>query len=70
MPDKSRRQEEFSWRIARPCNGGHCVRVAAAGDAILIADSKNPDGPALSYSRAEFQAFANGIKRGDFDDLL
>jgi hypothetical protein len=69
MPDNSRR-EEISWRVARLCNSGHCVRIAATGDAILIADSKDPDGPALSYSRAEFQAFANGIKRGDFDDLL
>jgi hypothetical protein len=70
MPDNSGFQEKLSWRVARLCNGGHCVRIAATGDVILVADSKDPEGPALSYSRAEFLAFANGIKRGDFDDLL
>jgi len=37
---------------------------------IVIGDSKNPDGPSLSYSRAEWAAFVEGIRQGDFDDLL
>jgi len=37
---------------------------------ILIGDTKNPDGPVLSYSHAEWVAFVNGIRQGDFDDLL
>jgi len=61
---------EIGWRVARMCNGGSCVRVAPNGDAILIGDSKNPDGPVLSYSRDEFRTFVEGIRQGDFDDLL
>jgi Domain of unknown function (DUF397) len=61
---------EFAWRTARLCNGGACVRVARSGDMVVIGDSKDPHGPVLSYSRAEWLAFADGVTRGDFDDLL
>jgi hypothetical protein len=37
---------------------------------ILIADSKVPGGPALSYTVDEFREFITGAKNGDFDDLL
>ncbi len=29
-----------------------------------------PDGPALIYTRAEIAALIEGVKRGEFDDLL
>jgi hypothetical protein len=45
------------------------VRVAPSGDLIVIGDSKNPDGPVLSYSRHEWHTFVEGIRHGDFDDL-
>jgi hypothetical protein len=59
----------LSWRVARQCNGGACVRMASSGDMVLIGDSKDPDGPVLACSRAEMQGFLDGIRRGDFDDL-
>jgi Domain of unknown function (DUF397) len=37
---------------------------------IMIGDTKNPGGPVLSYSRAEWDAFVAGIRQGDFDDLV
>lgn len=61
--------EEFSWRTALACNGGQCVRVASAGDQIVIGDSKNPRGPVLTYSRDEWNAFVHGIIQGDFNGL-
>jgi predicted secreted Zn-dependent protease len=59
----------LSWRVARHCDGGACVRVAPAGEMILLGDSKNPDGPILSYTRTEWEAFITGIKRGEFDNI-
>lgn len=59
----------LSWRVARLCNGGACVRVAADGETVLIGDSKDPDGAVLTYSRSEWTAFVEGIRQGDFDDL-
>jgi hypothetical protein len=37
---------------------------------VLIADSKMPGGPALTYTVAEFREFIIGAKNGDFDDLI
>lgn len=49
---------------------GQCVQIAAAsGGRIAMRDSKDPDGPILLYSRAEFQAFLDGALKGDFDDI-
>ncbi len=61
---------ELSWRVARKCSGGECVRVAARGDEIVIGSSKHLDGPVIAYSRDEWAAFVEGIRQGDFDDLL
>jgi hypothetical protein len=61
---------ELSWRVAQKCNGGECVRVAAHGDTIVIGSSKHRDGPVIAYSRDEWTAFVQGIREGDFDDLL
>ena len=60
----------LAWRVARDCDAGNCVRVAPRADMIVIGDTKNPDGPVLSYSRAEWVAFVDGIRAGDFDDLV
>ena len=44
--------------------------MARDGEFILFGNTSQPDGPKLSYTRAEVEAFAAGIKRGDFDDLF
>jgi uncharacterized protein DUF397 len=37
---------------------------------IAMRNSRHPDGPALVYTREEIEAFINGAKDGDFDDLI
>lgn len=59
----------LSWRVARSCDSGNCIRVAPRGDTVVIGDSKHPDGPLLSYTWSEWKVFVEGIRRGDFDDL-
>jgi predicted secreted Zn-dependent protease len=61
---------DLIWRRSLSCNSGACVEVAASGQTILIADSKAPSGPVLSYTAAEFREFITGAKNGDFDDLI
>jgi Domain of unknown function (DUF397) len=34
---------------------------------IAVRDSKDPDGPALVLTPAQWQSFAAGVKLGDFD---
>jgi hypothetical protein len=60
----------LAWRVARRCNGGACVRVAATDGTVLIGDTKDPQGPVLSYTAAEWRAFVEGIRQGDFDGLV
>jgi hypothetical protein len=47
---------------------GNCVQVAGlADDVILVRDSKNPRGPVLSFTPAEWDAFIGGVHQGEFD---
>jgi hypothetical protein len=56
------------WRKAHAStNGGNCVEVALSEGAFLVRDSKDPDGPILRYTPAEWAAFLNGAKAGEFD---
>lgn len=42
------------------------MEVAADDGEIMIRDSKDPAGPVLRFTRAEWDAFAAGITVGDF----
>ena len=45
----------------------NCVEVAFVDDAIAVRDSKNPEGPALIFTPAEWDAVVGGSKDGEFD---
>ncbi|WP_242422555.1 DUF397 domain-containing protein, partial [Frankia torreyi] len=47
--------------------GGMCVEVAPLGEGIVVRDSKNPSGPVLAFSAAEWDAFLAGARDGEFD---
>jgi Domain of unknown function (DUF397) len=57
------------WRKSRHSggNGGSCVEVATLDDMVAVRDSKDPDGPALVFTRQEWRAFSAGMKDGEFD---
>ncbi|WP_370462998.1 DUF397 domain-containing protein [Nocardiopsis sp. FR26] len=70
------------WRKSRRSgnNGGDCVEAAALpgrdvtvankssdGEVFVVRDSKNPDQKPLVYTRAEWDAFVEGVKNGEFD---
>ncbi|WP_329084152.1 MULTISPECIES: DUF397 domain-containing protein [unclassified Streptosporangium] len=61
-------------------NGGNCVEVAELRnttdgpthkadhpDLIAVRDSKDPEGPKLFFTPAEWDAFVNGVKADEFD---
>jgi hypothetical protein len=41
--------------------------VAPIEGGVAVRDSKNPDGPILKYTDAEWLVFLNGVKNGEFD---
>jgi Domain of unknown function (DUF397) len=62
-------RQKLVWRKAKlSSNNGQCVEVASVAGKIILRDSKDPD-PMLVYTPAEWTAFLNGVKKGEFDDL-
>jgi hypothetical protein len=57
------------WRTSSRSSGTNCVEVAAVPTARVIAvrDSKDPDGPVLTFPRTQWRAFLAGAKAGEFD---
>jgi hypothetical protein len=50
-------------------NGGACVEVAAVMDGsgvVPVRDSKDPSGPALTFTADAWAAFVSGVRKGDF----
>ena len=43
-------------------NGGNCIQVAGLPGTIAVRDSKDPDGPALLFTAAEWAAFTARVK--------
>lgn len=58
------------WRKSRfsGSNGGNCVEVAHnLPGVVAIRDSKDPRGPVLTFTSAQWQAFVEGVRDGAFD---
>jgi len=49
---------------------GSCVELGAFDGGIAMRNSRDPNGPALLYTRDEIAAFIHGVKSGEFDDLI
>ncbi|MBO0758986.1 MAG: DUF397 domain-containing protein [Bradyrhizobiaceae bacterium] len=61
----------LTWTKAQAStHNGQCVEIAAAAGNIALRDSKNPDGPVLVYTPAEFRAFLDGARNGEFDRFV
>jgi len=55
------------WRKSSYSNpSGNCVEAAALVNGVAVRNSRFPDGPALVFTDAEWDAFVRGIKAGDF----
>ncbi|WP_189054637.1 DUF397 domain-containing protein [Longimycelium tulufanense] len=48
-------------------SGGACVEAAPHGGLTAVRDSKNPDGPILSFSPGAFSSFLHHIRAGRLD---
>lgn len=63
--------DDVKWRkSSRSLGHGECIEIAPLPEGgALVRNSNDPDGPVLSYTRAEMAAFIQGAKDGEFDDL-
>jgi hypothetical protein len=55
------------WQRSSYCSTGTCVEVALSDENIILRDSKNKEGPTLTFQPSEWNAFLNGVKSGKFD---
>jgi uncharacterized protein DUF397 len=64
-------KDEPTW-VRSPFSGpqSNCVEVARLGDGqVAVRNSRVPDAPAHVFTRAEWQAFLDGVKDGCFDSV-
>ncbi|MCA1606633.1 MAG: DUF397 domain-containing protein [Acidobacteria bacterium] len=52
---------EVGWRTSS--YSGNCVEVAPAADGVLVRDSKDPAGPTLGVTTAQWRAFLTTVTR-------
>ncbi|MCG6493064.1 DUF397 domain-containing protein [Kitasatospora sp. A2-31] len=59
--------QDAKWRKSTYSNGeGDCIEVADGLPGILpVRDSKDPDGPALTFTTSAWQAFIAAIRNGE-----
>jgi hypothetical protein len=57
----------MEFKKSSRCGTSTCVEVAIGHSKIWVGDSKNPDGPCLTFDRAEWKVFIAGVKLGEFD---
>ena len=56
------------WRkSSRSGDGGDCVEATALGERVGVRDSKDPDGPVLTFPLPVWRAFVAAIRRGEYD---
>jgi len=67
---------EVGWGKSSFSERSGCVEASAVpesyhpvkeGTEVLVRDSKNPDGPVLEFTAAEWDAFLAGVRNGEFD---
>lgn len=59
------------WRKSSCSGENGCVEVASLGNGHLaLRDSKNPDRGYFVYNAHEWYAFTEGVRAGEFDDLV
>jgi hypothetical protein len=58
----------LNWRkSSRSSDTANCVEVAFAGSLVAVRDSKNPEGPMLTYDAGSWSSFIDAVRQGAFD---
>ena len=64
----AREDAGLSWRkSSRSTGNGACVEIAEISNAVLLRDSKDPDGAVLRFGVDRWRAFIDSVRAGAFD---
>lgn len=60
---------DTDWKRSSFCANGACVEVQMleAGAGVLVRDSKQDQGPVLSFDAEEWRAFTAGVRQAEFE---
>ncbi len=62
---------EVTWtKSARSASVANCVQAGPFDGGIVVRNSNDPEAGGLSFTPAEWTAFIEGTKDGDFDHLI
>lgn len=65
-PDTQLAGSGTDWRKSSRCESAHCVQIRPLADgSVLLGSTKEPGD--LLFTKAEWDAFVEGAKAGDFD---
>jgi hypothetical protein len=72
MSDASAAGKDLRWvKSSLSFANGDCVQVARLPDGrVAVRDSKDPGGPVLRFTPAEWAAFLGGVHNGEFTLML
>jgi hypothetical protein len=63
-------QSSLQWTKASACTTSHCIEVASHGEGMAMRDSKQDNGPILTFTAEAWRTFLLAAKNGDFDLLM
>ena len=69
MPSNESAVGDLDWRVSRTCDNGACIKVARAGEFVVIGNTTKPNGPVGEFTVNEWRHFLAGVKLGDFDGI-
>jgi hypothetical protein len=55
-----------NWKKSSMSGGSGCVEVRRTRSGVQVRDSKDPGGPVLHFTHAEWVAFIGGVALGEF----
>jgi Domain of unknown function (DUF397) len=55
------------WRKSTFSQNGDCAQWMPTETAVYLRHSKDPSGPVLEFTPAEWRAFVDGVKSGEAD---
>jgi hypothetical protein len=58
------------WQRALRCGNGACVEVSRTRELVHVRDSKDRNGPVLTFTRGQWQSLLSDIRAGSFDDSI
>ncbi len=65
MPEDNR--ADLRWHKSSRSGGDNCVLVAVTNGRVYVRDSKDLDGPILSFAGSAWDGFLDDVRAGGFD---